>query len=746
MSVNAPPNPNISTFNNEYWNTFDAPLTQAEADLRYLKFPIAQGTENLQAVNISGAITSTGANTWSNNQIWTGTQAYFNNTTAPVSEGIIVANDNAKNMPTTAWVQSLITARSLLGLNNTWTGTNSFTNTTAGSLTSSATQPVAGDSSTNIPTTAWVQTAITAVPSLLGLNNTWTGTNSFSNTTYFTGTFNQFIGGGARVSFAGSPYNIDMGASAYTADIKSSNYTSGEVSILNLYRLEFQNPYNLLNNPSGTDEIISMGNATNATGVAGFEAKNLTKTITMTTGGITMSIEDDLLLNVSGTATYIRQLGGSAITTLSASDSSYITPTTAWVQSAITANIPASTVLSSALIGYNTPNYSFGSLITVISGNSATQFADVYILGGGGNGSLQSSGVGGGAGGAGGSVIYNRVPMGNVGITCKIEPRFINTGLTAGIGVGAQDTQLWSGTFTQSGTTITLTAGGTGTVSVGGWIQIPITSTNYYSYTYTQLYIVSGSGLNWTCLSSQTQTISPAISGLAAINNVSKTNYPFWTGTLTQSGTTITIVSTASGTVSAANISTANTYCIINGVTYTIQSILANSGLGTLTTNCSQTISTATTAVIYGTAFGTNASASLMDIAGCSPNYTRYPFLGWSGGGNAGTNGTGNIISGVLGKGGAGGSSFFSFPQGFGSPFTGGTGQDGLLAATVGSTAIGGQNIVLNGRTTNINGTPTLLSIAYNAGSTISFAPSPSSAYTTTNGGSGTVAVILYNS
>jgi hypothetical protein len=78
-----------------------------------------------------------------------------------------VASDSSTKMPTTAWTQGAIDAKiptSLLGLNNTWTGTNDFINTGTGSLTSSAVQPVASDSSTKIPTTAWVQSAISAIP------------------------------------------------------------------------------------------------------------------------------------------------------------------------------------------------------------------------------------------------------------------------------------------------------------------------------------------------------------------------------------------------------------------------------------------------------------------------------------------------------------------------------------------------------------------------------------------------------
>ena len=63
MSVNIPPNPNVSTFNNLYWIQADDALTTGEADLRYLKFPIAQGTESLKAINVTGAASFTGGMT-----------------------------------------------------------------------------------------------------------------------------------------------------------------------------------------------------------------------------------------------------------------------------------------------------------------------------------------------------------------------------------------------------------------------------------------------------------------------------------------------------------------------------------------------------------------------------------------------------------------------------------------------------------------------------------------------------------
>jgi hypothetical protein len=122
------------------------------------------------------------------NNVWTGNNDFVNLGTGSLTSSAIqpVPADSSTKIPTTSWVQSVIATlplpSSLLGLNNTWTGTQNWTNTTEGSLTSSATQPLATDSSTKIPTTAWVQSAISAVGSLLGLNNTWTGTQNWTNT------------------------------------------------------------------------------------------------------------------------------------------------------------------------------------------------------------------------------------------------------------------------------------------------------------------------------------------------------------------------------------------------------------------------------------------------------------------------------------------------------------------------------------------------------------------------------------
>lgn len=54
MSSTSPPDPNVNLFNNLYWTTGDEFITQSQADKRYLRYPVAQGTENLQAINVNG--------------------------------------------------------------------------------------------------------------------------------------------------------------------------------------------------------------------------------------------------------------------------------------------------------------------------------------------------------------------------------------------------------------------------------------------------------------------------------------------------------------------------------------------------------------------------------------------------------------------------------------------------------------------------------------------------------------------
>ena len=148
MATYQPPTENLPIFDPTVFAVSLAPLTQADADLLYLKFPTAQGTENLLAINVDG-------------------QAIFNSIASfpfalPTSTATVPAfTDSSTKIPTTAWVQGAITGAvpaSILATNNTFTGTNAFNNIAP--ITSTATQPASTDSSTKIPTTAWVQSAI----------------------------------------------------------------------------------------------------------------------------------------------------------------------------------------------------------------------------------------------------------------------------------------------------------------------------------------------------------------------------------------------------------------------------------------------------------------------------------------------------------------------------------------------------------------------------------------------------------
>jgi hypothetical protein len=167
MASYIPPLENLAIFDPGVFRHNDVPLTIDQGLKYFLAFPSAQGEENLQAVNVNGIATFNAVLNAENNIVIGGT---------PLTNYIEFPDATKQYTAATS-------ATALLASNNTWTGTNAFNNVAP--ITSSATQPLANDNSTTIPTTAWVQTAITAgIPaSILGLNNTFTGTNDFTNTT-----------------------------------------------------------------------------------------------------------------------------------------------------------------------------------------------------------------------------------------------------------------------------------------------------------------------------------------------------------------------------------------------------------------------------------------------------------------------------------------------------------------------------------------------------------------------------------
>lgn len=136
MSVAPPPDPLVPIYNPLYWDLTATDgatgITPAYLNLNYLKFPYAQGLENLQNTNVVGTMTVSGTTT---------------------------LNDPLQ-------VNDLCNITGALTVSGTLTASSTVT---LGSVSSSVPTCLASysavtpsDSSTKIPTTAWVQTAITS--------------------------------------------------------------------------------------------------------------------------------------------------------------------------------------------------------------------------------------------------------------------------------------------------------------------------------------------------------------------------------------------------------------------------------------------------------------------------------------------------------------------------------------------------------------------------------------------------------
>lgn len=195
MSDYSPPTENLPIFDVNVFNTGDEPLTYNEAKKKFLRYPNAQGTENLQIITVSG--TSTFSNqiiqTGSTNKIIqdTTTNSDVNQLKATdiygdlnlrkptgTTGGAIRLWDVVSNSGNSSQLYTTGTQYAFQNLNNggaitlntrSSTGTQSqplsvsstdMTIQTTNPPTQTAVQPASSDSSNKIPTTAWVQSAI----------------------------------------------------------------------------------------------------------------------------------------------------------------------------------------------------------------------------------------------------------------------------------------------------------------------------------------------------------------------------------------------------------------------------------------------------------------------------------------------------------------------------------------------------------------------------------------------------------
>ncbi len=102
MSVQPPPNPNITTFNPLYWGTSETYITAAYANLHYLKYPIAQGTETMVDTIVAGDLTISGLGNYL--QFPDATQQTTAFTGGVVPSGLIVSYSGSSSLSATNWL------------------------------------------------------------------------------------------------------------------------------------------------------------------------------------------------------------------------------------------------------------------------------------------------------------------------------------------------------------------------------------------------------------------------------------------------------------------------------------------------------------------------------------------------------------------------------------------------------------------------------------------------------------------
>jgi hypothetical protein len=376
MSSTNPPNPNVSTFNNLYWSITDIPLTQSQADRRYLKYPVAQGKETLQDIDVNGVANF--------NQPLTMTSATAANRT------ITTTNLNINNTSNTAVGIISGSTNSIFYDNNAISGTHNFYASDAGgtqtnplnisSSSINANRPLvlAGGSSAD-------RTVTTTNINVTNATNTAVGTISGSgdymiyDNNASAGGFHQFklqSGGIERTILELSPSQLTA-----TKQILMSSNTSTDRNILTT-TLTLLNTDNSLVAPPIGNIKCQVGNTNigyenfNNNGSHNFLTRdnlgNITTPITINSNG--------LIMNVSGD--YIQFPDGTQQTT--AFTSSGIKTYTEYIPAA-TPNLPSKTVTIPAGC------YAIDIMAISGGGQAGTNDGSVFNGGSGGGGQVVKS-------------------------------------------------------------------------------------------------------------------------------------------------------------------------------------------------------------------------------------------------------------------------------------------------------------------------------------------------------------------
>lgn len=319
MTSYRPPLENVAIFDSVLFIDGDDFITQNQADSRYLRYPVAQGTETLQAINVNGDATfagtsdiiqqsgsdilqqpastatsfsgsgnalnrtfistANGASATPTLQVNDNTQnrsmVFLPNSSASANNQIVQANDAVISSSVGPLTLTRTGQGSTIGLrlgnslslnlgaggtsttptNNlningttnttTLTGTTlaiNNTNVSFGSTTpptSSQTIPASSDSSTKIPTTAWVQSAITAGTSTNITPNSIQITPTTALLTYTAG-INNLYNMGAFYALSGSTTQL------YTNTTSPAQYTpSGRAIQIRFTTADGTNNFNL---------------------------------------------------------------------------------------------------------------------------------------------------------------------------------------------------------------------------------------------------------------------------------------------------------------------------------------------------------------------------------------------------------------------------------------------------------------------------------------------------------------------